>query len=54
MTDDTANLVLEQLRAIRATLGEHSAQLAKIESTIAEAEALRTRSRKNFQTDDDD
>ncbi len=35
MTADTENLVLEQLRAIRATLGEHSNELAGIRLEIS-------------------
>ena len=34
MTADTENLVLEHLRAIRATLGEHSNELAGIRLEI--------------------
>ena len=35
MTADTENLVLEHLRAIRATLGEHSDELAGIRLEIS-------------------
>ena len=35
MTADTENLVLEHLRAIRATLGEHSNELAGIRLEIS-------------------
>ncbi|HMQ12548.1 MAG TPA: hypothetical protein PKD21_03780 [Candidatus Competibacter phosphatis] len=35
MTADTENLVLEHLRAIRATLGEHSNELASIRLEIS-------------------
>jgi len=46
MTDDTGNLVLEQLRAIRAELAEHTARFARIETTLAHMdESLRGLSR---------
>ena len=35
MTDDTENLVLEHLLAIRATLGEHGERLSHIEVQLS-------------------
>lgn len=38
MTADTENLVLEHLRAIRATLGEHGERLNRIELRLSAIE----------------